>query len=54
MGISSETEPLDANQETDTAVGVQAHETRPGRTVFTEDENVDGWIATDHTVELRR
>lgn len=25
----------------------------PDRTVFTEDGNVDGWIATDLTVELR-
>lgn len=54
MGISSETESLDADSEVATTVEIQAHETRPGRTVFTEDENVDGWIATDHTVELRR
>lgn len=25
----------------------------PNRTVFTEDGNVDGWIATDLTVKLR-
>ncbi len=30
---------------------VRAHETRPGRTVFTEADNSDGWIATDLTVE---
>lgn len=33
---------------------VAAHETCPGRTVFTERENSDAWIATDLTVELER
>ena len=33
---------------------VAAHETCPGRTVFTEDDNTDAWIATDLTVELER
>lgn len=33
---------------------VRSHETCPGRTVFTESGNRDGWIATDLTVELRR
>jgi len=33
---------------------VTACETRPGRTVFTEADNSDAWIATDLTVELER
>jgi hypothetical protein len=33
---------------------VFAHCTSPGRTVFTEEGNTDGWIATTLTVELRR
>ena len=33
---------------------VTAHETRPGRTVFTEVDNCDGWIATDLAVEPER
>lgn len=33
---------------------VSALRTSPDRTVFTEDGNRDGWIATDHAVELRR
>jgi len=33
---------------------VAAHETCPGRTVFTEDGNTDAWIATDLTVDLER
>ncbi|NGM70933.1 hypothetical protein G6M89_18315 [Natronolimnobius sp. AArcel1] len=31
---------------------VTCHETRPGKTVFTECDNTDGWIATDLTVDL--
>lgn len=33
---------------------VTAHESCPDTTVFTEEGNRDGWIATDVTVELRR
>ncbi|WP_168192955.1 MULTISPECIES: hypothetical protein [Halostella] len=33
---------------------VAAYETRPGRTVFTDPENSDAWIATDLTVDLHR
>ncbi|MDY6764160.1 MAG: hypothetical protein SV377_00470 [Halobacteria archaeon] len=31
---------------------ISMHETRPGRVVFTEEDNCDGWIATDLTVEV--
>jgi hypothetical protein len=31
---------------------VTAHECSPERTVFIEDGNKDGWIATDLTVSL--
>jgi hypothetical protein len=30
---------------------VTAHESRPGRTVFTEEGNSDAWIATDLTLD---
>lgn len=33
---------------------VSALRASPNRTVFTEDDNCDGWIATDLTVSLRR
>ncbi|WP_195893071.1 DUF7331 family protein [Halopiger djelfimassiliensis] len=33
---------------------VTSHETRPGKVVFTERDNTDGWIATDLTVDLER
>lgn len=36
------------------ARAVRVHATSPGRTVFTEDGNSDGWIATDLTVDLDR
>ncbi|MFA9415570.1 hypothetical protein [Natrinema sp. HArc-T2] len=34
------------------AVAVTSHETRPGKVVFTEQNNSDGWIATDLIVDL--
>lgn len=33
---------------------ITAHCTSPGRTVFTESNNSDGWIATDYVVDLER
>lgn len=44
----TETEPVRAD------CGVTAHECSPRRTVFTEKDNSDGWIATDTTVDLLR
>jgi len=38
----------------DADVVVTACETRPGRVVFTEEDNSDAWIATDLTVDLER
>ncbi len=47
-----EGEPAPGSESTATTVTV--HEPSPGRTVFTENGNADGWIATDVTVELSR
>lgn len=33
---------------------VTAHTTSPERVVFTERDNRDGWIATDHVVDCER
>ena len=33
---------------------VMGHATRPGRLVLTERGNCDGWIASDHVVDLER
>ena len=35
-------------------VPVAAHQSAPGRTVFVEESNSDGWIASNLTVDLRR
>ena len=35
-------------------VAVSAHRSAPGRTVFVEEDNNDGWIASDLTVDLER
>ncbi len=44
-----------ASREPDGAhVGLRAHSTSPDRTVFTEPDNSDGWIATDYTVDVDR
>jgi len=38
----------------DSAPCVSALRASPNRTVFTEEGNCDGWIATDSIVSLRR
>ncbi len=44
-----------ASQERDErSVDLRAHSTSPDRTVFTEPNNSDGWIATDYTVGIER
>ncbi|KYH25406.1 hypothetical protein HAPAU_20780 [Halalkalicoccus paucihalophilus] len=45
-------EPTDEYDHDEPAALVSALRTSPDRVVFTEDGNSDGWIATDHTVEL--
>ncbi|WP_225334215.1 hypothetical protein [Halomicrobium urmianum] len=45
---------LDDDELEDEVVAVTAHRSSPDRVVFTEEDNSDGWIATDLTVELRR
>ncbi|WP_336344545.1 hypothetical protein [Halalkalicoccus ordinarius] len=42
----------DENEEPEALVS--ALRTSPERTVFTEEDNSDGWIATDFVVEPRR
>jgi hypothetical protein len=43
----------DAGDGTETPT-VSQLSTTPGRFVFTEDDNSDGWIATDHVVSIDR
>lgn len=43
-----------AVENADDQTTVTAHCCTPERTVFTEEGNSDGWIATDLTVDLQR
>ncbi|NUC72276.1 hypothetical protein HTZ84_08120 [Haloterrigena sp. SYSU A558-1] len=55
MDVPARRQDSDADEEPEEpAVVVTSHETRPGKTVFTERNNNDGWIATDLTVDLER
>lgn len=45
-------EPADDSRSLD--VEVTAHRSAPDRVVFTETDNVEGWISSDTTVDLRR
>lgn len=43
-----------ATSEEEQMVGLRIHATSPGKSVFTEPDNRDGWIATDFTVDVLR
>ncbi|MFB6298223.1 MAG: hypothetical protein ABEH56_06855 [Salinirussus sp.] len=45
---------LDGPDDESRRATVTAHESSPGRVVFTETENSEGWIATDYVVEIDR
>ncbi|CCQ36873.1 uncharacterized protein Nmlp_2719 [Natronomonas moolapensis 8.8.11] len=40
--------------DTDEQIRLRVHATSPDRSVFTEPDNSDGWIATDLTVDVQR
>jgi hypothetical protein len=44
----------DESEDFDPAESVSAYESRPGRLVFTEEGNTDGWIAIDGAVDVER
>ena len=48
-----ETDPVDPATDPERAP-VSVYRTNPERTVFVEDDNSDGWIATDLAIELER
>ena len=55
MDVPARRQDTDADEIAETevpAVAVTSHETRPGKVVFTEQNNSDGWIATDLIVDL--
>jgi len=45
---------MPVTSDADEPVGLRVHTTSPNRSVFTEPDNNDGWIATDFTVDVRR
>lgn len=50
VGVSGDGEQVPEQGDSD----VTAHSCSPDRTVFTEKDNTDAWIATDLTVDLER
>lgn len=53
MSLSSHESDSVQTEDDVSSSSVAVYETRPGKAVFTEEDNTDGWIATDTTVELR-
>ena len=54
MRTSDERPRVVAEEQATDDAPVTAHRCSPDRIVFTEQENTDGWIATDLTVEISR
>ncbi len=52
MDVPARRQESDPSNEAEPAAVVSSHETRPGKIVFTERNNTDGWIATDLAVDL--
>jgi hypothetical protein len=52
MPVSTRSTERDPDSSPDDAADVLVCETCPGRSVFVETGNTDGWIATDLTVDL--
>lgn len=54
MDASAHEAGTDDAEPPEPAAVVSSHETSPGKIVFTERNNTDGWIATDFAVTLER
>lgn len=54
MEIIDAREPAEESETAADSPCVSALRASPSRTVFTEEGNCDGWIATDHLVSLSR
>ncbi|WP_202911818.1 hypothetical protein [Natrialba swarupiae] len=52
MDVPARRENQDDEELEEPTTIVSSHETRPGKHVFTERDNTDGWIATTVTVDL--
>lgn len=47
-------EERESHSDSHAEIAVSMHSTHPERSVFVEESNTDGWIATDVTVDLER
>ncbi|WP_436343446.1 hypothetical protein [Natronorubrum sp. FCH18a] len=54
MDVPARTQDSDTDEREEPTAVVSSHEPRPGKLVFTERGNTDGWIATDLAVDLER
>ncbi|WP_185903197.1 hypothetical protein [Halonotius terrestris] len=54
MEITDTSKPDSDPEPADAAPCVSVLNATPDRTVFTEEGNEDGWIATDYSVSLQR
>ncbi len=52
-GVDTESNNRDEGRVSDPR-SVSIHSTSPERSVFIEEDNTDGWISTDVTVDLER
>ncbi|AEH37835.1 DUF7331 family protein [Halopiger xanaduensis] len=52
MDVPARRQDPETEEPEEPAAVVTSHETRPGKVVFTERDNSDGWIATDLAVDL--
>jgi hypothetical protein len=46
--------PDEESNTAESAASVSAYESRPGRLVFTEEGNTEGWIAIDGAVDVEQ
>jgi len=54
MAAGTQSETIDAETEQSEPPEISICETAPGKTVFIETDNNDGWVASDTTVDVER
>ncbi|WP_440765286.1 hypothetical protein [Natronorubrum sp. DTA7] len=54
MDVPARRQDSDTDEHEEPTAIVCSHEPRPGKLIFTERGNTDGWIATDLAVDLER
>ncbi|NHN41139.1 hypothetical protein G9C85_05750 [Halorubellus sp. JP-L1] len=54
MAAGTQSETADVETERSETPELSVCETAPGKTVFIESDNSDGWLASDTTVDVQR